>query len=115
MRSKFDFELDGKRWYVVLPEWEGDRGELEMVVGADVMLDILADGNQTVTLELSVEPKSCYLTLFFDREDGGGGWYRIATRNENVEFEDLDEIWLCHVTKFVFGELPPRIFINKLN
>ena len=115
MRNVFDFELEGKRWYVVLPEWEGDKGELEMVAGADVMLDILSGGNQTVTLELSLEPKTCYLTLFFDREDGGGGLYRIATRNENVEFEDLDEIWLCHVTKFVFGELPPRIFINKLN
>ena len=114
MRSKFDFELDGKRWYVVLPEWEGDRDELEMVAGADVMLDILADGNQTVTLELSVEPKPCYLTLFFDREDGGGGWYKLETNTTHSVFNALREIWLCHVTKFVFGELPPRIFINKI-
>jgi hypothetical protein len=115
MRSNFTFELEDKRWYVVLPEWEGDRGELEMVAGADVMLDILADGNSTVTLELSVEPKPCCLTLFFDREDGGGGWYSLATNSDNVKFENIHEIWLCHVTKFVFGELPSRIFVNKLN
>jgi len=115
MRNTFNFELDEKRWYVVLPEWEGDRGELEMVAGADVMLGILSNGNKIVTLRLSLEPNPCDITLHFDREDGGGAWYSLATNSDNIEFENLHEIWLCHVTKFVFGELPPRIFINKLN
>jgi hypothetical protein len=115
MHSRFTFELENKRWYVVLPEWEGEKDDLEMVAGADVMLDILSDGNQTVELELSLESKPCYITLFFDREDGGGGWYKISTNNTHSVFESLSEIWLCYVTKFVFGELPPRIFINKLN
>ena len=115
MRNKFDFELEDKRWYVVLPEWEGDRGELEMVAGADVMLDILSEGKPIVTLELSVEPTPCDITLFIDREDGGGAWYSLATKSDNIKFENLYEIWLCHVTKFVFGELPSHIFINKIN
>ena len=38
----FDFERweDG-RWFVILPEWDGDQDDLEMVEGADKMLDSL--------------------------------------------------------------------------
>lgn len=34
---------DDHRWFVVLPEWGGDKDELEMILGADTMLDVLAD------------------------------------------------------------------------
>jgi len=52
---KFEKESDNK-WYVVLPEWEGEHWELEMVMGADTMLDILAQGESEVYASLSLEP-----------------------------------------------------------
>jgi hypothetical protein len=36
---KFEKEKDN-RWYIILPEWTGEKEELEMVCGADSMLDI---------------------------------------------------------------------------
>ncbi len=54
---RFRFYKDElNRWYVDLPEWEGDQAELEMVCGADTMLDILAQGDGEVRLTLSLEP-----------------------------------------------------------
>ena len=114
MRNQFTFEREGKRWYVVLPEWEGEKDELEMIAGADMMLDILSQGKENITLELTLNPTPCELTLSFDREDAGGGWYSLSVNSKKLEFNNLYEIWLCHVTKFVFGFLPKNIFVNKI-
>ncbi len=37
-------------------------------------------------------------------EESGGGWYIFKS-----DLHDMN-IWLCHVTKFVFGELPKTIY-----
>jgi len=103
---RFNREDDNK-WYVDLPEWEGAHEELEMVLGADTMLDILSQGENQVRLTLSTEPFEGYkIELEFDREDSEGGWYNLKSDLFNFE------VWLCHVTKFVFGELPQNIYIS---
>ena len=38
---RFNKEEDN-RWFVDLPEWEGEKDELEMVLGADMLLDIIS-------------------------------------------------------------------------
>ncbi len=45
---------ENNNWYVVLPEWEGSKEELQMVSGADTMLDIIAQGNTTVILDMDL-------------------------------------------------------------
>ena len=97
-------EVDNK-WYIDYPEWEGDKCELEMVSGADTLLDILSQGEDKVTIKMSLqEIKDPLFVLNFIREESNGGWYKI--NNCYVEFE----IWLCHVTKFIFGDLPKIIY-----
>ncbi|MCB9019286.1 MAG: hypothetical protein H6546_03060 [Chitinophagales bacterium] len=104
---KFEKEQDN-RWYVVLPEWEGDKDELEMVCGADVMLDIVAQGEWHTYLTISdKEFDNPRFTLKFNREEAGGGWYDL--KSDMHEFE----VWLCHVTKFVFdGRLPKILYCS---
>jgi hypothetical protein len=51
-RLKFYKESDN-RWYVDLPEWEGSKAELEMVAGADSMLEYMAEGEAQVWIMLS--------------------------------------------------------------
>ena len=105
MLRKFTFvKEETNRWYVVLPEWTGDKEDLEMVMGADIMLDIMAQGNNIIDIVLSDEPFNHLFELSFIREDSGGGWYHFQS-----EFNSLD-IWLCSVTKFVFGDLPNTIY-----
>lgn len=102
------FTNENGRWFAEVPEWTGDRAELEMVCGADTMLDIIAQGRSQITLNISETPfEDTQFTLTINREDGGGAWYNLSS-------EDIIlEIWLCHVTKFVFdGRLPEKLFVR---
>ena len=74
--SRFRFNKSPEnRWYVDLPEWDGDQAELEMVCGADTMLDILAQVEGSVHMTISEDPiDNPRFTLHFNREEGGGAW-----------------------------------------
>lgn len=109
MEYKFYKEETG-RWYVDLPEWEGEKAALEMVMGADVMLDIFAQGEGEVKLFLSEKPDT-YLPydLRYIRETpeyGEGALYEIEMIGKFME------VWLCDVTKFVFNKFPLNIYIG---
>lgn len=111
---KFIKEDTGK-WYIDLPNWEGTKAELEMVEGADTMLDYVGKGTSPVELILAEQPfeGGNVLKLIHDysKEIGGGGIYLLA----NYEGEILNqEMWLCEVTEWVFGKLPPFIYFKKI-
>jgi len=110
-RLRFYKERDN-RWYIDLPEWTGSKAELEMVAGADSMLEYAAEGEGQVWLILSVDEFENADKLEF---------IRLATEIENGAFYKLDkyrgvevgvEMWLCDVTKFVFGDFPKTIFLS---
>lgn len=113
MNIRFYKESDN-RWYADLPEWEGLKAALEMVMGADTMLDILSEGEGDVTLFMSTTQtnNSEILTFLYETPDFGEGAYYHMESYMGLEF-NLD-IWLCDVTKFVFGEFPKIIYFNKL-
>jgi hypothetical protein len=103
-----------EKWYIDLPEWTGDKADLEMVAGADTMLEYVGKGNNEVELLLSEFPfeESNILKLIHDysKETGGGGIYLL----EEYDGEILNqEMWLCEVTEWVFGKLPPFIYFKK--
>lgn len=102
---RFNREEDN-RWYVVLPEWTGSKEDLEMVCGADTMLDILSQGADSVNVSLSTEPFQDYkYMLSYLNESNEGGDYLLTS--DLLTFD----VWLCHVTKFVFGNFPKRIYL----
>lgn len=103
---KFEKEI-GDRWYVVLPEWTGPKEDLEMVCGADALCEILAQGENSVHVDIDREPFEGYkYKLDFVKHASGGGDYHLTS-----EFYDFP-VWLCHVTEFVFGDLPKSIYIR---
>ena len=103
----FKFVKEYNKWYVVLPEWEGPKADLEMVLGADTMLDIIAQGEHEVTVVISTKPfDGSNFTLTYLREESEGGWYHL--KGQFHEFE----LWLCKVTKFVFGDMPEKLYIG---
>jgi hypothetical protein len=114
--KQYEFEKDPDgRWYIVLPEWTGDRGDLEMVCGADTMLDIMAQSEFKITLLLSLSylpnTEQTVLDLLGESDEVGGGFYMMDT------YKDVTynlNMWLCDVTKFVFGYMPKVIYVSEV-
>ena len=100
---RFNKDDDG-RWYVDLPEWEGERAELEMVMGADMLLDIVSANGWWVDVKMSDEEFPGCKTLTYDKTEATPGYYN------NNAWHGPSTIWLCSVTEFVFGYYPDKIY-----
>lgn len=114
-KRKFTFHKNNKgEWYLNLPEWDGDPGDLQMVEGADKWLDLLSNGANNIAVYMSDSHFATaeILTLLHVREPnlGGGGNYYLETyQGKKVGLK----LWLCEVTEFVFGSIPQRIYFKK--
>jgi len=100
------YKEDDNRWYAFIPEWEGDKEELEMVCGADILLDLIAQGDSEVTVSFSIDEESRN-KLELESIDESGGYYNLKFYND-IEYNL--PVWLCNVTKFVFGDFPKIIY-----
>jgi hypothetical protein len=111
---KFKFYKDDLGWFIDLPEWKGEKWELQMVSGADKFLEILSQGESEIFIHLSSEdfPNSnCLRFMEYGKmggpEMGTGAWYFLTEYKGNEYFL---EMWLCDVTKFIFGDFPKVIY-----
>jgi hypothetical protein len=104
--KKLTFNKEDDKWYIDLPDFPGPKAELEMVFGADKMLDILAQDKKTVNVFLDIKPFDHDFELIYDREEAEGGWY-------DLKGQDF-EVWLCSVTLYVFGKFPQNLYLKKI-
>lgn len=114
--EQYTFVKSGNNWYIDLPafiEQGGSMGDLQMVDGADTMLDMMAGHDDSVVLSISQTPfEGADVLILTERCDPniGGGYYRM----EKFEEEMINRtMWLCQVTEFVFGALPDKIFVKR--
>jgi len=112
----YRFIKTGNDWYIDLPEYieqGGAMSDLQMVEGADKMLDMMAENENAVVLSIADEPFSgadvLELTEKCDPYIGGG--YYLMKKYEGQEINRT--MWLCQVTEFVFGDIPPLIFVRR--
>ena len=117
MKRTLRFYKDSRDlWFADIPEWTGSIDDLQMVLGADNLLDIMAQGDSELKVLFSTEPfeGSHVMSWFRDGIGGdpsyGGGQYRLH-QYLGIPY-DLD-LWLCDVTKFVFGNMPSLIFFSR--
>lgn len=105
------------QWFVHLPDYPGDPGDLAMVAGADVMLDLLdVDDCGDVTIEAYTSEEDfnkyrsdvllpSYTIDFVNSTGEDGANYRLR--------EYKHDLWLCNVTKYVFdGKFPATIYFS---
>lgn len=114
---KFYKETTGE-WFVDLPEWQGNKSALQMVLGADTLLDIMAQGHHEILVRFSTEgfPGSFVMSWLHDgyvsyEEAGGATYYLDTYRGIRYDFN----LWLCDVTTFVFNEFPKQIYFSCLS
>jgi len=89
-------------------------GDLQMVEGADAMLDFIAGNENEVLLYIdrAYFQGSDRLVLTEKCEPYiGGGYYFLKEYNGK---EINQTLWLCQVTEFVFGDIPDQLFIKKV-
>jgi hypothetical protein len=113
---KYRFYKEGLNWYIDLPEWTGSKADLEMVAGADNMLDYMAEGGDEVHAFISEEEfeGADLLHLKSLAEDIGNGAYYLMKKYKGIDI-DLT-MWLCDVTLFVFNnKFPEKIYICKID
>lgn len=113
MTKDFKFYKDpDNKWYIDLPEWKGSKAELQMVCGADTMLDIISEGENTVAIhfDLNSYEGSDVLELkeIHPADFSGATYFLKSFRGIELNLE----MWLCDVTKFVFGDFPKNIYFN---
>jgi hypothetical protein len=111
-KLKFYRENTG-RWYVDLPEWEGSKEDLEMVLGADDLMNLLAQGDDVIYAQIGDEkfPGSVQMVMFeMGSIDMGGAWYLVPSIS-GIDFNL--RLWLCDVTKFIFGYFPENIWFYR--
>lgn len=102
--KKLTFKKERSGWYIDLPEWTGSKADLAMVAGADKLLDKLSYGKKNIQLSVAHAPIDNYykLKLIDKKHNQGGGIYKVYGPKQFPK-----EIWLCDVTKFVFGGYMP--------
>lgn len=111
--NKLTFVKLCNNWYVDLPQYGGELAELEMVAGADELLQEIVDQSDKthqVTLEIVEDKKDSDIQLYLAELNTAGGTYKVYSDDK---FK-TKELWLCNVTKFVFGEHPDEIFVKIL-
>lgn len=116
----FDKEANGE-WYIHLPEYidqGGTKADLQMVGGADTLLDILSQREDKVRVTFSREDfHGCEYQLDLMRieesvEEEDWGIYR-GTPVDSEVYPEIETVMLCPVTKFVFDwEFPSKIYIR---
>lgn len=114
--SPYRFMKEGRDWYIDLPEYienGGSKGDLQMVEGADKMLDLISEGKNEVTLfiDRASFPGADELTLTERCDPFVGGGYYLLKIFEGKEINQ--NMWLCAVTEYVFGDLPAQLFIKR--
>jgi len=103
------YRTDSNVWYIDLPEWDGDQRDLQMVEGADTLLDMLSLGTNDIIVYLDDKPFDGASVLIKKDEDREGAYYHVDSINSKTYNMD---IWLCEVTLFVFNSLPDKIYVK---
>jgi hypothetical protein len=114
--KQYKFIKTGNSWYIDLPEYleqGGNPGDLQMVDGADKMLDMMAGENEAVELMIGKETfEGADMLILTEKCEPyiGGGYYLM----KEYDGQKINQrMWLCAVTEFVFGDIPPKIFVMR--
>ena len=110
---KLNFKKENKKWYIVLKSWPGPKSALQMVLGADTLLDKISQNGHTASIGVK------------SQKDSGSDWVCVKDTSEDCTYgrwynvykggKKMHRMWLCPVTRFVFkGFYPEKIVFEKL-
>ncbi len=104
-------EADG-RWYADIKHWPRMfHANLEMVAGADDLLEALDNGKGYVYLEVALDPanKRDFFKMIKINQTYLGATYNVLYCDKYHK-----KAWLCNVGKFVMGKHPDALFVRQI-
>lgn len=106
------FYKEGKRWYADIPSWTGKKSSLQMVMGADKLLNRIGNGREELFVHFSEEPIDNGGVLIKRKENWwSGATYKVKKYRDEVLKQ---KVWLCNVTLHVFNKFPDKIYFNEI-
>lgn len=101
------------RWYVDLPDTPFSKEELEMVEGADMLLDVIAQGEYFVTATINDKDDEItpYKTALLKIHENEFGATYAVDAICGIEYPHLT-VWLCPVTLYLFSSYPNNLYLN---
>ena len=123
MEKTLRFFKQDNKWYADIPYHTLE--ENEMVMGADIALEHLAEERTELFITLTDEYPgwSVPLELKIKNHDDEGAYYTVSgllfmdfiekPQNMSLWGGSEPEVWICNVTHDVFGEHPEHIYITK--
>lgn len=115
---KYRFYKNELGWFIGLKWFPFNKAYLAMVMGADILLDILSVNGSEVNLQVSTSPIPFYdgilkrkqvlgtmLGAYYTTDDGYEGKYGVTT---------VKSVWLCPVTLWVFLRYPKQIYFKVI-
>ena len=108
------FIKDQLGWYIDLKNSPFNRNQLAMVRGADTFLDIMAEGEKKITIEVSTSFIKGYQKIYRKKilRFGFKGANYIAEKYKGRKYNH--SVFLCPVTLWVFLRYPKIIYFKVL-
>lgn len=114
---KYRFYKNEQGWFIDLKWFPFSKAYLAMVAGADVLLDILSDGKDEITLQVSTSPIPYSDGAIEKQVSTGladGAFYYTREGYTSLKADVIKKkapmIWLCPVTLWVFLRYPKKIY-----
>jgi hypothetical protein len=106
-----------ERWYVDFPNWPLYHSMLEMVAGADDLLNLLNSGSNHISLTVhTTKPRKYDIELKKVKSSlTKGAFYIVETPFKGWERPNSirrKQLWLCPVTLTVLGQYPKQIWLE---
>lgn len=107
-----------KTWFIELPDYSGDPSALQMVLGADELLNELAGPREEISLLITTSLSEVQKETNSTHSKRGWDWLQkaeyIPVASGFYYNHGSKYIWLCDVTQYVLGEFPKIIYFKKI-
>lgn len=115
--NTYTFFKENGGWHVSMPEVKKSgkqAASLDMVDGADTMLNLMSGGESKVTLALNTEPfeNAEVIELVSSCQPFLEGGYYLMREHDGKEINY--EMWISDVTRLAFDDTPEKIYVRKL-
>jgi hypothetical protein len=109
MKKKVKFYKEEGDWFIDLPEYinegYGTQADLQMVAGADTLLEDLSYGDGYIELIIADE------YILTDKIGGKMGKVQEREGGDGADYVTTEghKVWLCPVTSWLFGGHYPEV------